>query len=182
MATGQILRNFDGKLKRDGDGKLKLWAPAPVNTWQESDVQSQWPDRNYGNDAAWGCFAGSPSAYLGYAFIRGPMPGAGTLWLYAQHSSPAGGADAIRAVDVWEVAEDWDEWTITWNNMPALGNKLIDEQPHSGHNVWDEYALTNSEYGYMFAMQISTTESRGRHWWSHTYEQDEGLRPYWVED
>lgn len=182
MATGQVLMDSSGRPLRDGDGKVKLWAPAPVDLWHDAKVDSANPDTNYGWTSGCGTTAGLPGSRTIYGLIKGPMNGAGTLWIYANHEYPDGGPAAVKAIDIWEIIEDWDEIFVTWNNSPALGDQLIALQENDVAPCWDSYVLPHSTYGYLLALQTETFESRGRQWLSHLWPTDPSQKPYWVAD
>jgi hypothetical protein len=109
----------------------------PFNTRAASDIISLKPvaasyvkiadpDRNYGTASYLDVDAGSPTR----SFIRFQVAGLGQnsvtqarLRLYVTSGSRKGGLKAFIAPN------NWDESTITWNNQPALGQKVAELAP-----------------------------------------------------
>ena len=101
-------------------------------------VQSAYPSSNYGTGLTLRV-DGSPDVR---SFIRFAVSGIGAqpvsqaqLQLYANSSASAG-------ISVWAVADNtWDETTITYANMPALGASLASAAPATG-GAWITLDLT----------------------------------------
>lgn len=96
------------------------------------------PDSNHGNESQ--LYTGSPSGYAGCIFIDftaldsyiGATCNDAFLWFYVE--TPADQDDTgllLGAVD-----GDWQEATITWNNMPGVHDSESISYPTQGYNWW----------------------------------------------
>ncbi len=89
------------------------------------------------------------TAYSFVQFLQNDLPAISSsyyvtkAYLYMSLKSRPG---ANVEVDVREVLESWSDQTITWNNQPAVGDKILDYQFYgtgSALNAYGDYDISN---------------------------------------
>jgi hypothetical protein len=84
-------------------------------------------DDNNGNSpiaAAGLVFSPEPIQKRRYAFFKFPTVGFAALYFNASVDMLDAPENYNHVVDIYKVLSSWEELTITWNNMPALGTKI----------------------------------------------------------
>lgn len=124
-------------------------APGPqtVIATQDTRIQQDLPNNNYGNAAS--LLVRSLSAGNRRAVVYFPLPAvpanctltSATLRLFA--ASAAGG----RSINAYRAAAPWAEGTVTWSNQPGIAGAPVGSPSASG---WVQWNVT-SHVGIMYA-------------------------------
>lgn len=157
---------------------LDLYTPSYAPVWckrmvaADTFAEKSTPDGNWGDWSYLGAqkVAGQDKAI---AFIKRPADDVHTLHLHVAFQQ-GNGWSYNQTLEIWEVTEDWDEYTLTWNNQPALGTIQAVKVVPLGNGVWIDFVV-----GDVASVAIKVIEANGDISF-HSREYDEGWEPYWT--